>query len=526
MEQMSESGLPLEPVYDQSKLADFRPREKLGMPGEYPFTRGVYPAMYTRKPWTIRQYAGFATAEESNRRYHQLIEAGTTGLSVAFDLPTQMGYDSDAPQSHGEVGKVGVAIDSLRDMRVLFDRIPLTGVSTSMTINAPAAMLLLLYQTVAEEQGAAPAALTGTIQNDVLKEYIARGTYIYPPRPSLRLVADTFAYCREQLPKWNTISISGYHMAEAGATPVQEIAFTLANAKEYVAAAVAAGMAVDEFAPRLSFFFVARTSLLEEVAKFRAARRLWARIMREEFGAADPRSQMLRFHTQTAGVQLTAQQPEVNLARVTIQALAAVLGGTQSLHTNAYDEALALPGEKAARLALRTQQVIAHETDLTKTVDPFAGSYAVESMTDDIEQAATALIQKIDEMGGALAAIERGFQKSEIEHSAYQVARQTDTGMRVIVGVNRFTGDGDEPYHPLRVDPSIEEAQARRLAAIRERRDHAAFAKHIDAIRRAAEGTENVLPPIRDALRADATLGEVCDALRDVWGVYRPPDAR
>jgi methylmalonyl-CoA mutase, N-terminal domain len=526
MEQMSESGLPLDPVYDEGKLADFRPEEELGMPGDYPFTRGVYPGMYTRKPWTMRQYAGFATAEESNRRYHQLIEAGTTGLSVAFDLPTQMGYDSDAPQSHGEVGKVGVAIDSLQDMRTLFGGIPLADVSTSMTINAPAAVLLLLYQTVAEEQGAAAADLNGTIQNDVLKEYIARGTYIYPPRPSLRLVADTFAYCREQLPKWNTISISGYHMAEAGATPVQEIAFTLANAKEYVKAALAAGMAVDEFAPRLSFFFVARTSLLEEVAKFRAARRLWARIMREEFGARDPRSQMLRFHTQTAGVQLTAQQPEVNLARVTIQALAAVFGGTQSLHTNAYDEALALPGEKAARLALRTQQVIAYETDLTKTVDPFAGSYAIESMTGDIEQAVTELIRKTDEMGGALAAIELGFQKSEIERSAYQVARQTDSGERVIVGVNKFTGNGDEPYHPLRVDPSIEEAQARRLAAIRESRGRASFSKHIDALRTAAEGTDNVLPPLRDALWAGATLGEVCDALRDVWGVYRPPDAR
>jgi methylmalonyl-CoA mutase, N-terminal domain len=524
MEKMSESGLPIEPVYDQSRLADFRPEEELGMPGEYPFTRGVYPGMYTRKPWTMRQYAGFASAEESNRRYHQLIEAGTTGLSVAFDLPTQMGYDSDAPQSHGEVGKVGVAIDSLQDMRTLFDGIPLTDVSTSMTINAPAAVLLLLYQTVAEERGAAAANLNGTIQNDVLKEYIARGTYIYPPRPSLRLVADTFAYCREQLPKWNTISISGYHMAEAGATPVQEIAFTLANAKEYVKAALAAGMAIDEFAPRLSFFFVARTSLLEEVAKFRAARRLWARIMREEFGARDPRSQMLRFHTQTAGVQLTAQQPEVNLARVTIQALAAVFGGTQSLHTNAYDEALALPSEKAARLAVRTQQVIAHETDLTKTVDPFAGSYAIESMTDDIDQAVTELIRKTDEMGGALAAIELGFQKSEIERSAYQVAQQTDLGERVIVGVNKFTGNGEEPYHPLRVDPSIEEAQARRLAVIRESRDRASFSKHIDALKTTAEGTDNVLPPLRDALRAGATLGEVCDALRDVWGVYRPPD--
>ena len=384
MERTSESGFPIDPVYDDSKLTDFRPEEKLGRPGEYPFTRGVYPRMYVDRPWTMRQYAGFATAQESNLRYHELIEAGTTGLSVAFDLPTQMGYDSDARVSHGEVGKVGVAIDTVDDMRMLFNGIPLEGVSTSMTINAPAAVLLLMYQTVGEEQGVRPDKLTGTIQNDVLKEYIARGTYIYPPRPSLRLVADTFAYCRQELPKWNTISISGYHMAEAGATPVQEIAFTLANAREYVRAALASGLAVDDFAPRLSFFFVARTTLLEEVAKFRAARRLWAHIMKNEFKAQDPRSQMLRFHTQTAGVQLTAQQPEVNLIRVSLQALAAVLGGTQSLHTNSFDEALALPSAKAARLAVRTQQVIAYESDLTATADPFAGSYAIESMTDEI----------------------------------------------------------------------------------------------------------------------------------------------
>src|SRR5271154_4691462 len=424
MERTSESGLPIDAVYDDSKLTDFRPAEKLGPPGEYPFTRGVYPRMYVDRPWTMRQYAGFGTAAESNRRYHELIEAGTSGLSVAFDLPTQMGYDSDAPIAHGEVGKVGVAIDCVDDMRTLFDSIPLETVSTSMTINAPAAVLLLMYQTVGEEQGARPDQLTGTIQNDVLKEYIARGTYIYPPRPSLRLVADTFAYCRAELPRWNTISISGYHMAEAGATPVQEIAFTLANAKEYVRAAIASGLAVDEFAPRLSFFFVARTTLLEEVAKFRAARRLWARIMKEEFGATDPRSRMLRFHTQTAGVQLTAQQPEVNLTRVTVQALAAVLGGTQSLHTNAYDEAIALPSQKAARLAVRTQQVIANETDLTATVDPFAGSYAVESLTDEVEAAALELMATIEDMGGAVAAIERGYQKSEIERAAYLTSQQ------------------------------------------------------------------------------------------------------
>src|ERR1700728_4120995 len=520
----SESGLPIEPVYGPGQPAGFDPAEKLGQPGQYPFTRGVYPTMYTSRPWTMRQYAGFATAEDSNRRYHELIEAGTTGLSVAFDLPTQMGYGADAPVAHGEAGEVGVAIDSIDDMRILLRGIPLGEVSTSMTINAPAALLLLLYQLVAEEQAAPASALPGTIQNDILKEYIARGTYIYPPVPSLRLVADTFAYCRAEIPRWNTISISGYHMAEAGATPVQEIAFTLANAKEYVRAAIRSGLAVDEFAPRLSFFFVARTTLLEEVAKFRAARRLWARIMREEFRAANPKSQMLRFHTQTAGVQLTAQQPEVNLARVTVQALAAVLGGTQSLHTNAYDEAIALPTEKAARLAVRTQQVLAYETDLTATVDPFAGSYAIESMTTDIEQQSDALIGRVEELGGAVAAIEQGFQKAEIERSAYQVARQIDAGERVVVGVNRFGIDEEEPYQPLRVDPAIEQAQAERLATLREDRDRAEFTRRIDGLKQAASGSENLLYPIREALRSRATVGEVCDALRDVWGVYKPPD--
>ena len=522
MERTSESGLPIDAVYDDSKLTDFRPAEKLGPPGEYPFTRGVYPRMYVDRPWTMRQYAGFGTAKESNRRYHELIEAGTTGLSVAFDLPTQMGYDSDAPIAHGEVGKVGVAIDCVDDMRTLFDEIPLGTVSTSMTINAPAAVLLLMYQTVAEEQGASPKEITGTIQNDVLKEYIARGTYIYPPRPSLRLVADTFAYCHEELPKWNTISISGYHMAEAGATPVQEIAFTLANAKEYVRAALNAGLDIDEFGPRLSFFFVARTTLLEEVAKFRAARRLWANIMKNEFNAQDPRSQMLRFHTQTAGVQLTAQQPEVNLIRVSLQALAAVLGGTQSLHTNSYDEALALPSTKAARLALRTQQVIAYESDLTATVDPFAGSYAIESMTDDIEAATAELIRQVEDLGGAVAAIERGFQKAEIENTAYQVTREIDDGERIVVGVNKFATTGEEPYQPPRVDPALAAEQAAKLARLKEQRDQTAFGRAIGVLKKAAEGTDNVLYPLRDALRADATLGEVCDALREVWGEYRP----
>jgi methylmalonyl-CoA mutase N-terminal domain/subunit len=473
----------------------------------------------------MRQYAGFGTAKESNERYHQLVAAGTGGLSVAFDLPTQMGYDSDDPVAHGEVGKVGVAIDSVDDMRLLFDGIPLGEVSTSMTINAPASVLLLMYQLVAAEQGVDGARLTGTIQNDVLKEYIARGTYIFPPKESLRLISDVFAYCAKELPRWNTISISGYHMAEAGATPAQEVAFTLANAKEYVRAALAAGLAVEQFAPRLSFFFVARTTLLEEVAKFRAARRIWARMMKEEFGTDDPKSQMLRFHTQTAGVQLTAQQPEVNLIRVALQGLGAVLGGTQSLHTNSYDEAIALPTSKAARLALRTQQVIAYETDVTKTVDPFAGSYVVESMTDDLEDAAVALMDAVEERGGAVAAIEEGFQKTEIERSAYRVAQQIDNGERVVVGVNRYTIDDEEPYEPLRVDPRIEAEQADRLARLREERDGSRVEECLDALRKAAAGTENVLAPMRDALSARATVGEVCHALRDVWGTYVPRDA-
>ena len=522
---LTESGLPIEPVYGPDTLGGFDPAERLGEPGAYPYTRGVYPAMYTKRPWTMRQYAGFATAAESNRRYHQLIEAGTMGLSVAFDLPTQMGYDSDHMIASGEVGKVGVAIDSIDDMRVLFDGIPLGEVSTSMTINAPAAVLLLLYQLVGEEQGVPGEKLTGTIQNDVLKEYIARGTYIYPPQPSLRLIADTFRYCREEIPKWNTISISGYHMAEAGATPAQEIAFTLANARAYVKAAIDSGLAVDDFAPRLSFFFVARTTLLEEVAKFRAARRIWARIMREEFGAQNPKSMMLRFHTQTAGVQLTAQQPEVNMIRVAVQALAATLGGTQSLHTNSYDEALALPSEKAARLALRTQQVVANETDITATVDPFAGSYAVESLTNELEAAIDELLAKVDELGGAVAAIEQGFQKEGIERSAYRDAQEIESGDRVVVGVNKYVTDDEDSYAPLRVDPAIEAAQAERLKTLRSDRDAGEVARRLDDVRKAAAGTDNVLYPLKEALRARATVGEVCDALREVWGEYVPADA-
>ncbi len=525
MARESESGLPIEPVYGPEALDGWDPAEKLGEPGEYPYTRGVYPTMYTGRPWTVRQYAGFGTASESNARYRRLIAHGTTGLSVAFDLPTQMGHDSDAPLAHGEVGRVGVAVDSVEDMRVLFGGIPLERVSTSMTINAPAAVLLLLYQLVAEEQGAGPGQLTGTIQNDVLKEYIARGTYIFPPKPSLRLTADIFQYCRAELPRWNTISISGYHMAEAGASPVQEIAFTLANGIEYVRTAVAAGMDVDDFAPRLSFFFVARTTLLEEVAKFRAARRIWARVMREEFGARNPKSLMLRFHTQTAGVQLTAQQPQVNLVRVSVQALAAVLGGTQSLHTNSFDEAIALPTDTSARLALRTQQVLAHETDVTATVDPFAGSYVMERLTDDVEAAAVDLMGRVEELGGAVEAIERGFQKGEIERNAYRIAQETDSGERVVVGVNRFRLDEEEPYEPLRVDPAIEARQTERLAALRAERDRQAVTTALTALRKAAEGDDNVLYPMREALRARATVGEVCGALREVWGAYVPSDA-
>ena len=520
----TESGLPMRAVYGPDDPAGFDPTAELGEPGSYPFTRGVYPTMYTGRPWTMRQYAGFGNAKESNERYHQLVAAGTGGLSVAFDLPTQMGYDSDDPMVSGEVGKVGVAIDSIEDMRTLFGGLPLDKISTSMTINAPAAVLILLYQLVAAEQGVDGAKLTGTIQNDVLKEYIARGTYIFPPKASLRLISDIFAYCRTELPRWNTISISGYHMAEAGATPAQEIAFTLANAKEYVRAAQAAGLSVDDIGPRLSFFFVARTTLLEEVAKFRAARRVWARIVREEFGSTNPKSQMLRFHTQTAGVQLTAQQPEVNLVRVALQGLGAVLGGTQSLHTNSFDEAIALPTQKAARLALRTQQVIAFETDVCKTVDPFAGSYVVESLTDELEEAIENLLRAVEDRGGAVAAIEQGFQKDEIERSAYRITNQIDSGERIVVGVNRFTVDEEEPYEPLRVDPTIEEQQRRALAKLRSERDNDAVARALEAMKAAAAGTDNVLWPMKEALAAQATVGEVSNALREVWGTYVPPD--
>jgi methylmalonyl-CoA mutase N-terminal domain/subunit len=516
------SGIPTRPVYRPDDVAGLA-YDDLGDPGVFPYARGVYPTMYRGRYWTMRQYAGFATATESNARYRYLLAQGQTGLSVAFDLPTQMGYDSDHVLAAGEVGKVGVAIDSLADMRALFDGIPLDQVSTSMTINAPASILLLLYQLVAEEQGVDPAKLRGSVQNDVLKEYIARGTYIFPPGPSLRIITDTFAYCAEVLPSFNTISISGYHMAEAGATAVQEVGFTLANAVAYVEAAIAAGLDVDEFAPRLSFFFVARSSLLEEVAKFRAARRLWARIMRDRFGATSPKAQMLRFHTQTAGVQLTAQQAEVNLIRVAIQTLAATLGGTQSLHANAFDEALALPSETAARLALRTQQVVAYETDVPLVADPLGGSWFIESLTDDIEAQAEALIGRVDELGGAVAAIDDGFQKQQIERSAYEHTRRVERDERIVVGVNRFVMDEDVEPELQRVDDAVREAQVERLAQVRAARDADVVAAALSDVRTAAAGTDNLLVAMREALRAMATVGEVCDVLREVFGRYRPP---
>jgi len=472
----------------------------------------------------MRQYAGYGTAEESNRRYRFLLESGTTGLSVAFDLPTQIGYDSDHPMAEGEVGKVGVAIDTLEDMETLFEGIPLDRVTTSMTINATAPILLAMSVAVAEKQGVPPEKLGGTIQNDILKEYAARGTYIYPPRPSMRLITDVFAWCAEHMPNWNTISISGYHIREAGATAVQEVAFTLANGIAYVQAALEAGLEVDTFAPRLSFFFAAHNDFFEEIAKFRAARRLWARIMRERFGAKNPRSWMLRFHTQTAGSTLTAQQPENNIVRVTIQALAAVLGGTQSLHTNAFDEALALPTERSARIALRTQQIIAHESGVTETVDPLAGSYYVEYLTSEIERRALAYIEKIDAMGGAVAAIEQGYIQREIQEAAYRYQQEVESGQRVVVGVNRYQVEEEPPTDLLQVDPAVAERQKERIARVKARRDGTLVAERLDALRRAARGTENLMPYILEAVKAYATLGEIADALRDVFGEYRPAE--
>jgi methylmalonyl-CoA mutase N-terminal domain/subunit len=515
------SGVELPADFNPSNTDPLDYDRDLGPPGQYPYTRGIRRNLYRGRFWTMRQYAGYATAEESNARYKYLLAQGTTGLSVAFDLPTQIGLDSDDPLSAGEVGKVGVAIDSLEDMERLFGGIPLDSVSTSMTINATASTLLCLYVAVAKKQNVGPGKLEGTIQNDILKEYIARGTYIYPPAPSMRLITDTLAFCAREIPKWNTISISGYHIREAGSTAAQEIAFTLADAIAYVEAAVASGLKVDEFAPRLSFFFNAHNNLLEEVAKFRAARRLWARIMRERFGARDPRSLMLRFHTQTAGSTLTAQQPEVNVARTTIQALAAVLGGTQSLHTNAMDEALALPTEAAARVALRTQQVIAHESGVADTVDPLAGSYAVEQLTSDLERLASDYIEKIDAMGGTLRAIELGYVQREIQEAAYRFQRAVESGDAVVVGVNRFQTEEAGAPPTLRVDPSVERAQIERVRAVRARRDNGVTDSALARLEEAARGTENLLPRILDAVESLATVGEISHRLRRVWGEYR-----
>lgn len=504
-------GPPDAPVDYERDLAD---------PGEFPYTRGPYETMYRGKLWTMRQYAGYASAAESNARYRYLLEQGQTGLSVAFDLPTQMGYDSDHLMSRGEVGKVGVAIDTLDDLEELFDQIPLDKVSTSMTINSTAAILLAMYIAVAKRQGVSPAKITGTLQNDILKEYIARGTYIYPPRQSLRIVTDIFAYCAREVPRWNTISISGYHIREAGSTAAQEVAFTLADAIAYVQAAVDSGLDVDEFAPRIAFFFNSHNQFLEEVAKFRAARRLWARIMRERFNARDPRSQMLRFHAQTAGSSLTAQQPEVNIVRTTIQALAAVLGGAQSLHTNSMDEALGLPTEKAARIALRTQQVIGYESGVAGTADPLGGAYSIERLTNEIERLASEYIQKIDEIGGMLRAIEKGYPQREIEHAAYDYQRKVESGEQTIVGMNRFTSDEPTSVPVLCLDPELERQQIERLERVRARRDERDVSESLTEVERAARTDENLMPHIVRAVEAYATLGEISDRLRAVFGEY------
>jgi len=495
--------------------------EQLGLPGQFPYVRGVQPTMYRGRFWTMRQYAGFGTAKESNERYKYLLSAGQTGLSVAFDLPTQMGYDSDAAMSMGEVGKVGVAIDSLADMEILFNGIPLDKVSTSMTINSTAAILLCMYIAVAEKQGVSADKISGTIQNDILKEYMARGTYIYPPKESMRIITDIFAYCKDHVPKWNTISISGYHIREAGSSAVQEVAFTLADGIAYVDAAVKAGLAVDEFAPRLAFFFNAHNNLLEEVAKFRAARRIWAKIMKDRFNAKDPKSQMLRFHTQTAGCTLTAQQPDNNIMRVTIQALAAVLGGTQSLHTNSRDEALALPTEDSVRIALRTQQVIAYESGVADSIDPLAGSFLVESLTDQIERAAMEYIEKIDKLGGAVEAISRGFQQKEIQDSAYAYQKAIEKEELVIVGVNKFAVQEPPPTGLLRIKEEVEITQKKALAELKSRRDGQQVQDSLKALADAARGTENLMPHILNAVKSYATLGEIADVFREAFGTHR-----
>ena len=516
----TESGIPQDTVYTAQDLEDagLEPQRDLGYPGEYPYTRGIQPTMYRGRLWTMRQYAGYASAEESNRRYRFLLEQGQTGLSVAFDLPTQMGYDSDSPMATGEVGKVGVPVSSLRDMELLFDGIPLDRVSTSMTINATAPILLALYVAVGKQQGVAPEKLEGTIQNDILKEYIARGTYIYPPRPSMRLVTDVFKYCSQRMPRWNTISISGYHMREAGCTAAQELAFTFADGIEYVQAALDAGLEVDSFAPRLSFFFASHNNLLEEVAKFRAARRMWATIMRERFKAQDPRSQALRFHTQTAGVTLTAQQPDNNVVRCTVQALAAILGGTQSLHVNSRDEALALPTEESVQLSLRTQQVLAHESGVADVVDPLGGSYYVERLTSQLEEEALGHIRRIDDLGGALAALERGYQMGEISQAAYKHQRLVEEEKRVIVGVNRFATEQPPVEGILRIDPEQTQRQVERLREVRAQRDGARARKTLAELEAAARSDDNTMPVILACVEAYCTTGEIADTLRGVFG--------
>lgn len=518
----TDSGIEIEPLYGPDKLADWDPKEKLGIPGSFPFARGIYPDMYRSRLWTMRQYAGFGTAEATNERFKFLLAAGQTGLSCAFDLPTQMGFDSDHPKAEGEVGKVGVAIDSIEDMKLLFKDIPLDTVTTSMTINSTAAILLLLYQLVAEESGIDPRRLGGTIQNDILKEYVARGTYIYPPRPSMRIITDIFSYCKENLPSWNTISISGYHIREAGSTAVQEIAFTIANGIAYVQAALDAGLAVDDFAPRLSFFWNAHNNLFEEVAKFRASRRIWATVMKDRFGAKDERSLLLRFHTQTGGSTLTAQQPEINIVRVAIQALAAVMGGTQSLHTNGFDEALGLPTANAAKIALRTQQIIGYESGVADTPDPLGGSYFIESLTDEIESRAWAYLERIDEIGGAVNAIESGFMQDEIDQAAYAFAKGVDSNSKIIVGVNEFIDEAPGSPEVFPIDPALQVHQIASVRALREKRDGSAVSRALDELEKTARDGGNLLYPMKDALRRRATLGEVSDTLRTVFGAYQP----
>ena len=518
------SAMPVEALYTREDLNGWSEEESLGYPGEYPYTRGVQPTMYRGRLWTMRQYAGFADAEESNRRYRFLLEQGQTGLSVAFDLPTQIGYDSDDEVSEGEVGKVGVAIDSLLDMEILFNNIPLEQVTTSMTINATASILLAMYVAVAKKQGADLSKIGGTIQNDVLKEYVARGTYIFPPRPSMRLITDVFAWCKDNLPRWNTISISGYHMREAGCTAPQEVAFTLADAIDYTNAAISAGLNIDEFGPRLSFFFACHNNFLEEIAKFRAARRLWAKIARDRFNAKDARSMMLRFHTQTGGATLTAQQPDNNIVRTTIQALAAVLGGTQSLHTNSKDEALALPSEQAVQVALRTQQIIAYESGVADTIDPLAGSYFIEKLTDDIEKEAARYIERIDALGGAMAAIEQGFQQREIQEASFRYQMNIERKERLIVGVNRFQIEEPAPEGLMRVDRSVGERQKAKIAKVRGERDEAKVGQLLKRLDEVARGTENTMPVFIECVENYITIGEICDVLRSVWGEQKEFD--